>query len=144
MAGALDLLLTIPTVVVTAMIGRPLPSLDCGVLSPSNANTATAVITNGSTFTALYTSSPVDSASAATRLPRRRHILAREVDYAGYVVVDQPHCFEAKAVWGLEIALCVLFGVSPLVCVGLWRRARVSGGAKSVSADDSSVGDAES
>jgi len=76
-------------------------------------------------------------------------VLTREIPYASYIAIDQPHCYEAKAVWGLEIALCVLFCVSAVVCVGLWRRARVAlGGAedsgKTADSEDGPCSDLES
>lgn len=44
------------------------------------------------------------------------------VDYLSFVARDQPHCYEIKTVWGLAIAMCVLFAFSSIVCAGLWRR----------------------
>ena len=49
------------------------------------------------------------------------------VDYLSFVARDQPHCYEIKTVWGLGIALCVLFAFSSIVCAGLWRRVKGPG-----------------
>ena len=49
------------------------------------------------------------------------------VDYLSFVGRDQPHCYEIKTVWGLGIALCVLFAFSSIVCAGLWRRIKGPG-----------------
>ena len=49
------------------------------------------------------------------------------IDYLSFVAKDQPHCYEIKTVWGLGIALCVLFAFSSIVCAGLWRRVKGPG-----------------
>lgn len=50
-------------------------------------------------------------------------------NYLQLIMTDQPHCYEIKAVWGLSIALCVLFAFSAVLCVGLWRRIKGGAGA---------------
>ncbi len=41
-------------------------------------------------------------------------------------------CFEMKAVWGLSIALCVLFASSSVLSVILWKTLRVVAATKDV------------
>jgi hypothetical protein len=107
-SGVFDFLLLIATIVVAVTVGKPLSMLSCEVL-PANATTAV-------TFVTVTSSAAQDSGLAY------RSILSKAVDYFAFVTVDQPHCYEIKAIWGLSIALCVLFAFSTLVCVGLWHR----------------------
>ncbi|KAK3935315.1 hypothetical protein QBC46DRAFT_367679 [Diplogelasinospora grovesii] len=105
----LDSLLLIASIVVASVIGKPLSMLNCAAL-PSISNSAT---------TTFWTSIPYSSVSEAVN---------KAVSYFTFVAVDQATCYEIKAVWGLAIALCVLFAFSGLVCVGLWHRARRDAG----------------
>ncbi|KAI1843611.1 hypothetical protein JX265_007397 [Neoarthrinium moseri] len=107
-AGVFDFLLLIATIVVAATVGKPLSKLTCEILPAAGTST----ITSGSTFV------------ASTTGVSYRSILTKAVDYFTFVAVDQPHCYEIKAVWGLSIALCVLFAFSCLICIGLWRRVK--------------------
>ncbi len=104
MAGCLDGLLLIASIVVASLVGKPLSMLNCAALSGSSSLTA-----------------PFFSSSAS---PARRSIITKTLSYFTFVALDQPTCYEIKAVWGLAIALCVLFAFSTLVCVGLWHRLR--------------------
>jgi len=108
-AGGLDLALLIGMVVVAATIGKPLSTLKCEIL-PEPASPTASFITSITSARRGY--APVSAAA---------------VNYDSYlalITTDQPHCYEIKAVWGLGIALSVLFAFSVLVCVGLWNRLR--------------------
>ncbi|KAI2467099.1 hypothetical protein F4781DRAFT_444619 [Annulohypoxylon bovei var. microspora] len=91
-AGGVDLALLIAAIVVAVTIGKPLSMLKCELL-PQPAETT-------QTFTVSI--STRDYASAA----------AKYNNYLALITTDQPHCYEIKAVWGLSIALCVLFAFS--------------------------------
>lgn len=106
----LDGLLLIASIVVTALIGKPLSILNCAVL-PSQRSAS---------LTTYYTSVP---------FPVRATAITKTLSYLTFVAVDRPTCYEIKAVWGLAIALCVLFAFSSLGCVGLWQRVRRSAAA---------------
>jgi hypothetical protein len=106
-SGGLDFLLLIATIVVAVTVGRPLSKLTCENLSQSGSP-----LTSSQVYV-------VTSSGSTTR-----NVLNKTVDYFTYVATDQPHCYEIKAIWGLSIALCVLFAFSCLVCVGLWRRVK--------------------
>ncbi|KAI1205582.1 uncharacterized protein F4807DRAFT_275398 [Annulohypoxylon truncatum] len=106
-AGGIDFALLVASIVVAVTIGKPLSMLKCELL-PQPAETT-------QTFTV---SISARDASAATKYN----------NYLALITTDQPHCYEIKAVWGLSIALCVLFAFSGVICVGLWRRIK-SGGA---------------
>ncbi|KAI1404288.1 hypothetical protein F4819DRAFT_136596 [Hypoxylon fuscum] len=101
-AGGIDLGLLVAAIVVAVTIGKPLSMLKCELLPQPAAPTQT--------FT--MSISARDYASAA----------AKYNNYLALITTDQPHCYEIKAVWGLGIALCVLFAFSAVICVGLWRR----------------------
>lgn len=117
-----DGLLLIASIVVATLIGKPLSMLNCAALS---ARTNASLIT-------YYTTLP---SGVKTRS------LSKTLSYFTFVAVDQPTCVEIKAVWGLGIALCVLFAFSALVLVGLWQRIRRENGAAGSSG--SSVKDIE-
>ncbi|KAI0097901.1 hypothetical protein GGR51DRAFT_454577 [Nemania sp. FL0031] len=103
-AGGLDLALFVAFIVVAVTVGKPLSALQCQLL-PESVSAATVVVTS-------LTGRGYET--AATRYQ----------SYLALITTDQPHCYEIKAVWGLGIALAVLFSFSTLVCVGLWHRIR--------------------
>ncbi|KAK3952308.1 hypothetical protein QBC32DRAFT_212832 [Pseudoneurospora amorphoporcata] len=101
LSGILDGLLLIAFIVVVSILGKPLSELQCALMPKDpDANN-------------FWTSVPF-------------HIKSQETHddglYFTFVHIDQPTCYETKAIWGLSIALCVLFAFSSIVCVGLWRR----------------------
>ncbi|KAK4247505.1 hypothetical protein C7999DRAFT_14440 [Corynascus novoguineensis] len=102
-AGILDGLLLIASIVVASLDGKPLARLNCAAL-PS----PTPVI--GTFFSSAH--------------PIRAAVITQTLPYESFVALDRPTCYEIKAVWGLSIAQCVLFSFSALVCVGLWHRLR--------------------
>lgn len=102
-AGILDSLLLVASIVVAALVGKPLAALDCSTL-PSAV--------------------PVIATFFSTAHRTRDTIITQTIPYSSFVALDQPTCYEIKAVWGLSIAQCVLFAFSGLVCVGLWHRLR--------------------
>ncbi|XXH06169.1 Epsin-3, clathrin recruitment and traffic between the Golgi and endosome [Hypoxylon texense] len=95
-AGGVDLTLLVAAIVVAVTIGKPLSLLKCELLPQPTAPTQTFTLSI----------SARDYASAA----------ARYNNYLALITTDQPHCYEIKAVWGLGIALCVLFAFSAVVC----------------------------
>ncbi|KAK0611724.1 hypothetical protein B0T14DRAFT_441375, partial [Immersiella caudata] len=95
--------LLIASIVVAALIGKPLSMLNCAALpAQTNASLTTTALSTGVRATAI----------------------TKTLSYFTFVAVDKPTCFEIKAVWGLAISLCVLLAFSSLVCVGLWQRVR--------------------
>ncbi|KAK4148901.1 hypothetical protein C8A00DRAFT_38513 [Chaetomidium leptoderma] len=103
--GILDSLLLIASIVVASLIGKPLSGLNCAGLPASSSLTATTFFVS--------TSSPI-----------RASVITKTLSYFTFVTLDQPTCYEIKAVWGLSIALCAVFAFSALVCIGLWYRIR--------------------
>jgi hypothetical protein len=130
-----DTVMLIAFIVAAATTGKPLTPLNCEVL-PRRAGERSGGGSNGA-----------DAAGSSTKftysVPKVNFLAARAADAAVYEVYgggdnkpkanflafvgqDQPHCMQVKAVWGLCIALCVLFAFSALVCGGLWRRVKGS------------------
>ncbi|KAK3898848.1 hypothetical protein C8A05DRAFT_46937 [Staphylotrichum tortipilum] len=97
LTGCLDGLLLIASIVVASLVGKPLSMLNCAALSSSSALTGTSFYS-----------------SASPQI--RSSILTKTLSYLTFVTLDQTTCYEIKAVWGLAIALCVLFAFSALVC----------------------------
>jgi len=88
---AIDIVLLIPFIVFAALLGNPLSIVSCGDLPKATSTLNTTVI--------LLQSSP-------NKLPGSVMTLTNFVD------AEQTLCYESMAVWGLLIALCVLFAVS--------------------------------
>ncbi|AEO59749.1 hypothetical protein MYCTH_2308266 [Thermothelomyces thermophilus ATCC 42464] len=107
-AGILDSLLLVASIVIAALVGKPLAALDCSALPSPVPVIATFF----------------SSSSSTSAHPIRATVITQTLPYSSFVALDQPTCYEIKAVWGLSIAQCVLFAFSGLVCVGLWHRLR--------------------
>jgi hypothetical protein len=97
-AAAADGAILIALAVVSVVIGRPVSFLSCEAIMASNTGSAASFF-----------------ASLAWILPGQEGLWA-----AG----DRGSCFQVKAVWGLAIALCVMFAFSTMVTACLWRRLR--------------------
>ncbi|KAK8065997.1 hypothetical protein PG997_012744 [Apiospora hydei] len=113
-SAGLDFALMVATIVVAITVGKPLSMLTCEVLPESSSSSSSLA------------ASVTYVASTQTQGIAYRNVLSKVVNYFAFVAIDQPHCYEIKAVWGLSIALCVLFGFSAIVCVGLWRRVKAT------------------
>ncbi|KAI0433888.1 hypothetical protein F5Y09DRAFT_31648 [Xylaria sp. FL1042] len=107
-AAGLDFSLLVALIVVAVTIGKPLSMLQCDLLPES--------VSTSETFVTYITGRSYESAAAKYN------------SYLALITTDQPNCYEIKAVWGLGIALSVLFAFSALVCVGLWHRIRRANG----------------
>lgn len=109
-ATGADAALLIAVIVVACVVGKPVNYLDCNEL-PSNGNTATFI---NSLFHNVYKS---------------------RGDLIVWVDADKASCFEVKAVWGLSIALCVLFAFSAVATACLWKRQRTVAAAEQAPKD---------
>ncbi|RYP67337.1 hypothetical protein DL771_007281 [Monosporascus sp. 5C6A] len=130
-AVASDFAMLIAFIVVAATSGKNLNLLECSALAPPPDQ-------SGQSQTVTFTSVSLPPASSDngnyygnnsngnngrySYAHRRAPVFKPTVDYISFAAQDQPHCYEIKTVWGLSIALCVLFGFSSIVCAGLWRR----------------------
>lgn len=85
----------IAVIVVACVLGKPVSYLSCPTL-PNNGNTANFI-----------------------------HSLFRNLsrkDTFEWADPDKATCFEIKAIWGLSISLCILYFMSSVTSICLWRR----------------------
>lgn len=99
-AGA-DGAILIAVIVVACVVGEPVSYLSCSAF-PNDGNTA------------VFISSLFHNVS---------HLSSNTSEW---VDADKASCYEIKAVWGLSIALCVLFSFSAVTLLCLWKRIRNS------------------
>ncbi|KAK0258078.1 hypothetical protein B0A54_07139 [Friedmanniomyces endolithicus] len=109
MAG-LDALLCLAFAIVAVILGRPLSFLNCMIIADGNA------AANAQSATAFAQS--LASASGANG-----SILGLQ----NWAASTKINCFETKAIWGLCIALCILFTCSSFILPTLWLKARRAG-----------------
>ncbi|MCJ1337277.1 hypothetical protein MMC09_002559 [Bachmanniomyces sp. S44760] len=101
---AMDGFLLIAVVVVAVTIGKPLSYLNCQLIGSTNAD--------GSAY------------DFTTSLGASIGKYSGELTYSAWIGVTKSTCLEMKAIWGLSIALCVLFTFSMICSVCLWRRSK--------------------
>jgi len=94
-SAGMDGLLLIAVIVVAVTVGKPLSYLNCAALPSKGA-----------------TSSFLDSVGKNMS----------KINYWVWAGASRTTCFEMKAIWGLSIALCILFAFSAICSVCLWRR----------------------
>jgi hypothetical protein len=94
-AVGLDSAVLIAVIVVAVTVGKPLSYLNCAAL-PSTGTTSSFI------------------SSVAANM--------KKVNYWVWAGADRSTCFEMKAIWGLSIALCILFAFSATCCVCMWRK----------------------
>jgi len=97
-SSVLDSLLLIAVIVVAVTTGQPLSYLDCRTL-PSKGTTSAFIASVG-------------------------HNMSK-VNYWVWAGASRTTCYEMKAIWGLSIALCILFAFSGVCAVCMWRRQMV-------------------
>ncbi|KAI9791283.1 MAG: hypothetical protein M1816_004064 [Peltula sp. TS41687] len=101
----MDGLLLIAVIVVAITVGKPLSYMNCNVIGSQTGN--------------------VDSASAfAANMGYNWNKEGTKVNYYRWLGATKMTCFEMKAIWGLSIALCILFAFSMICSVCLWRRTK--------------------
>ncbi|MCJ1317995.1 hypothetical protein MMC15_003322 [Xylographa vitiligo] len=98
----IDSLLLIALIVVAVTVGEPLSYLNCQAIGSADDM--------GSAYD--FTVSLGDSINQN----------GGQIDYSTWVGMTKPTCLETKSIWGLSIALCVLFAFSSICSVCLWRR----------------------
>ncbi|KAI9800504.1 MAG: hypothetical protein M1825_004052 [Sarcosagium campestre] len=99
-----DGMVLIAVVVVAVTVGKPLSYLNCNKLGNTGGNSYD--------FTA--------------SMGRNLAKTGSRVDYYLWVGGTKTSCFEMKSIWGLSIALCILFLFSAICSVCLWRRSKVT------------------
>ncbi|KAF6226363.1 hypothetical protein HO133_009229 [Letharia lupina] len=100
----MDGLMLIALSVVAIVVGKPLSYLNCQVVG---------------------TSSVAESASQlSSQVKDTFNKQGGKVVYSNWIGANKTTCYEMKAVWGLSIALCILFAFSAMCSVCLWRRSK--------------------
>ncbi|KAL9123700.1 MAG: hypothetical protein Q9175_008310 [Cornicularia normoerica] len=100
----MDGLMLIAVSVVAIVVGKPLSYLNCQ---------------------AVGTSSVAESASQlSSQLKDTFNKQGGKVVYSNWIGASKTTCYEMKAIWGLSIALCILFAFSAMCSVCLWRRSK--------------------
>ncbi|KAM5355324.1 hypothetical protein ACJ41O_001970 [Fusarium nematophilum] len=107
-ATGADVCLLIACIVVACTVGKPVSYLSCPKF-PDSGNTANFV---HSLFRNVYNS---------------------RSNTFHWVDPDKASCYQIKAIWGLSIALCVLFAFSAVTSGCLWKRTK--GGARAAPKD---------
>ncbi|KAF1955103.1 hypothetical protein CC80DRAFT_112492 [Byssothecium circinans] len=102
MAGV-DSLLLIAFIVVAVTVGKPISYLNCYVIGKASAEVDAA-------YSFAFTNSVKNNLNTMGDLLSLSH-------WAG---VTRSNCFQAKAVWGLGIALCILFTTSSTLLPALF------------------------
>jgi len=106
----IDSLFLVAVVVVAVIVGRPLSYMNCKVIGQ------------------LGTSSSAYDFTAALANSIRN---GGEINYAQWIGASKSTCLEMKSIWGLSIALCVLFTFSAIISVVLWKQNKQAAPAKS-------------
>jgi hypothetical protein len=118
-----DFAMLIAFIVAAATTGKPLTPLNCKVLPRwVGEKSASATKFTYSVPKVNFLAARDDGSSSIYGADDARP----KANFLAFVAQDQPHCMQIKAVWGLCIALCVLFAFSAIVCGGLWRRVKGS------------------
>ncbi|OJJ34452.1 hypothetical protein ASPWEDRAFT_29597 [Aspergillus wentii DTO 134E9] len=103
----MDGLFLIAVIVVAVIIGRPLSYLRCDVIANITGENSTAY-------------------AFATNLDSYLAHIGGKVNYKNWIGASRGVCLEAKSIWGLSIALCILFFFSVISCVCLWRQKKAA------------------
>ncbi|KAJ5087380.1 hypothetical protein N7456_010996 [Penicillium angulare] len=104
--AVLDFLILIGMIVVSVILGKPLSYLGCSALSDLADADAAAY-------------------AFASHLGSYVSSLTGKLKYTSWIAASKTICLETKAIWGLCIALCILFFVSTICSVALWRQKKV-------------------
>ncbi|KAG9235993.1 hypothetical protein BJ875DRAFT_439812 [Amylocarpus encephaloides] len=113
-ATGMDSLLLIAVIVVAVVVGKPLSYLDCKTLDDTNGSTASFIASVG--------------------------LNVKKVNYWVWAGASKTTCYEMKAIWGLSIALCVLFSFSAITSACLWKREKVANVSKDVDTESQNSG----
>ncbi|KAL8856281.1 MAG: hypothetical protein Q9178_007118 [Gyalolechia marmorata] len=100
----MDGMLLIALIVVAVVVGKPLSYLNCNVIGSSSVSQSTYQL--------------------GLELKKSFSKEGSKVQYSNWIGASKVTCYEMKAIWGLSIALCVLFAFSAICSVCLWRRSK--------------------
>ncbi|OCL04508.1 hypothetical protein AOQ84DRAFT_116204 [Glonium stellatum] len=113
--SGVDSLLLIAFIVVAVTVGKPLSFLNCYMIGAA--------------------SKEVDAASAyafTMSVSENLNTMGSKLGLGNWAGATKTNCFETKTVWGLSIALCILFTTSCILLPTLFYKNKKAGGPKSV------------
>ncbi|KAI9841776.1 MAG: hypothetical protein M1838_003421 [Thelocarpon superellum] len=99
-----DGLVLIAVTVVAVTVGKPLSYMNCQIIG------------NGAGANSAY--------DFADNLGHTLNQNGGNIDYTSWAGADKTTCLEMKSIWGLSIALCILFAFSMMCSLCLWRRSK--------------------
>ncbi|ROT39496.1 hypothetical protein SODALDRAFT_275226 [Sodiomyces alkalinus F11] len=105
-ATAADAALLVAVIVVAVVMGKPLSYLTCSDLPRRDGGLPSFIASVGENILSTTDRSGI-------------------VRYYVWVGAARQTCYAIKAVWGLSIALCILFAVSSITSACLWRRLKM-------------------
>lgn len=112
MAGV-DSLILLAFIVCAVTLGKPISFLNCHIIGKS--------------------STEVDAQYASAFVAAAVENLNKSITSLGHWVgVTRSNCFQAKTVWGMTIALCILFTVSCALLPTLWYKSNMKKPAKTI------------
>ncbi|KAL8932377.1 MAG: hypothetical protein Q9211_006348 [Gyalolechia sp. 1 TL-2023] len=100
----MDSMLLIALIVVAVVVGKPLSYLNCQVIGSSSVSQSTYQL--------------------GLELKKAISEEGTKVQYSNWIGASRATCYQMKAIWGLSIALCILFAFSAICSVCLWRRSK--------------------
>ncbi|KAI9749228.1 MAG: hypothetical protein M4579_006956 [Chaenotheca gracillima] len=104
----MDGLVLIAVVVVAVTVGKPLSYMNCQVIGKVSGDVNSAL-------------------GAMNGLGSNLNKVGGKINYTKWIGADKATCLEMKSIWGLSIALCILFAFSMIASVCLWRRSKSAG-----------------
>jgi len=113
--SGVDSLLLIAFIVVAVTVGKPLSFLNCYMIGAA--------------------SKEVDAASAyafTMSVSQNLNTMGSKLGLGNWAGATKANCFETKTVWGLSIALCILFTTSCILLPTLFYKNKKAGAPKSV------------
>jgi len=113
----LDGLILIAFIVIATTFGKPVSYTSCPAIGSPEATVQAAKAQTASELSALLSSRSVDSATWM---------------FGEWAKATKSNCYQTKAVWGLTIALCLLFASSMFLLPSLWFKNKKARSVKTV------------
>ncbi|KAF2679876.1 hypothetical protein K458DRAFT_421948 [Lentithecium fluviatile CBS 122367] len=113
--SGVDSLLLIAFIVVAVTVGKPISYLNCYVIGKSSTEIDAA-------YSYAFTNS----------VKNNLNTMGDKLSLGHWAGVTRSNCFQAKTVWGLSIALCILFTTSCVLLPTLWYKNNKKSAPKSV------------
>ncbi|KAL5612316.1 uncharacterized protein BROUX77_002472 [Berkeleyomyces rouxiae] len=110
-----DFVILVAIAVMATVLGNPLSGISCSSLSTPRASMSSYVAP-----AYIATASTVDNQASS------ESNVTKALSYSLYASADKTTCSSLKALWALAITMSILFGLSILTQLFLWRRLRIT------------------